>query len=169
MVSPIFTVGHSNHPIEAFIALLRGAGISRIADVRSVPYSRFSPQFRREPLAAALAAAGIDYGWHGDGLGGRPRDPALWRGAKPDYAAMAVQPAFRAELAAVAAGAAERPTVLMCAERDPLDCHRFHLIAAPLAALGAEIVHLLADGSRESQDAAETRLVRRDPQGRLFG
>ena len=169
MAPRIFTVGHSNHAIEAFVALRARAGIGCVADVRSIPYSRFCPQFRCEPLAAALAAAGIDYAWHGEAMGGRPKDPAAKRGAKPDYSAMAARPKFRAGLAAVLAGGAERATALMCAERDPLDCHRFHLIAAPLAALGAEIVHLHADGTCESQAAAEARLAQRDPQGRLFG
>lgn len=82
---------------------------------------------------------------------------------------MAVRPEFGSELAAVAAAAAERPTALMCAERDPIDCHRFHLLAAPLLALGIDVVHLHADGTRESQAAAVARLARRDPQGRLFG
>ena len=165
----IFTIGHSNHPIEAFIALLRKAGIERIADVRSIPHSRFCPQFRKEPFAGALAAAGIGYSWHGAALGGRPQDPSLARGGKPDYAAMAKRPEFHAELAKVHDAAVEHPTAMMCAERDPLDCHRFHLLSAPMAGLGAEIVHVLADGSLENQLSTETRLARRNPQGRLFG
>jgi uncharacterized protein (DUF488 family) len=99
--------------------------------VRSIPYSRRWPQFRREALAAALTSAGVDYVWLGEGLGGRPRDPALAR---------------------------ERPTAIMCAERDPLDCHRFHLLAKPLVQRGANIVHLLGDGGRETQAEAEERL-----------
>lgn len=164
----VFTIGHSNHSIEAFIALLRKAGVDRIADVRSVPHSRFCPQFRHEPLAASLSAAGIDYAWHGAALGGRPRDPALAPGGKPDYAAMAARPEFRAAIATVFGEAAGQPTALMCAERDPLDCHRFHLLTAPLVDLGADLVHVHADGARESQASAEARLARRDPQGRLF-
>lgn len=168
-MTKVFSIGHSNHPIEAFIALLRKAGIERIADVRSIPHSRFCPQFRREPLAAALSSAGIGYAWHGAALGGRPRGPSPARGGKPDYAAMSKRPEFRAELEKVLADAATRPTALMCAERDPLDCHRFHLIAVPLAGLGAAIVHVLADGSLETQASAEARLRRRKPQGNLFG
>ena len=168
-MTTVFTIGHSNHSIEAFIALLRKAGIGRIADVRSIPHSRFCPQFRRDPIAAALTAAGIDYAWHGAALGGRPRDAALSRGGKPDYAAMAKRPEFRAELANVLDAAEGRPTAMMCAERDPLDCHRFHLLSAPMAALGAEIVHVLADGTVENQASTEARFKRRDPQGRLFG
>ena len=168
MTPTLFTLGHSNHAFEHFLGLLRAAGIALVADVRSVPHSRRLPHFRRPALEAGLAAAGIGYVWQGEALGGRPRDPALWRGGKPDYASMAAQPEFRAALDAVLAAATERPVALMCAERDPLDCHRFHLLAAPLAERGAGIVHLLADGARETQAEAEARLQRRDRQGRLF-
>src|SRR5574341_314345 len=119
----LFTIGHSNHAAERFVALLRAAGIARVADVRSVPYSRRWPQFRREALEAALAAAGIDYVWLGEALGGKPRGAAPGR---PDYAALAARPAFGTALEALLESARERPTALMCAERDPLDCHRFH-------------------------------------------
>lgn len=164
----LFTIGHSNHPVERFIELLRAAGIARLADVRSIPYSRRWPQFRREALAAALTAAGIDYVWLGEGLGGRPRDPASARGGNPDYARMRKAPTFGAALETLLDAAREAPTAVMCAERDPLDCHRFHLLAEPLAARGAGIIHLLADGGRETQAEAEARRAGREPQGRLF-
>jgi uncharacterized protein (DUF488 family) len=162
----LYTIGHSNHPAEKFVALLRGAGIARLADVRSIPYSRRWPQFRREALDAALAAAGIEYVWYGEALGGRPRDAGA--GRKPDYARIAARPDFGEALARLIGEAAQRPTALMCAERDPLDCHRFHLLARPLVERGAALVHLLADGGRETQAEAEARMARRDPQARLF-
>ena len=74
----IYTVGHSNHPIEQFIGLLQPHGITAIADVRSTPYSRFNPQFRREKLQAALASAGIQYVFLGQELGARSEDPAVY-------------------------------------------------------------------------------------------
>jgi uncharacterized protein (DUF488 family) len=158
MQHTLYTIGHSNHTIETFIGLLRAAGIRRLADVRSIPYSRRWPQFRREALAAALTAAGVDYVWLGEGLGGRPRDPALAPGGKPDYAQMRAAPGFGTALETLLEAARERPTAIMCAERDPLDCHRFHLLAEPLVQRGANIVHLLGDGGRETQAEAEERL-----------
>ncbi len=161
----LYTIGHSNHAAERFVALLRAAGIACVADVRSIPYSRRWPQFRRDALQSALGAAGIDYAWYGEQLGGKPRDAGAGR---QDYAALAARPVFGAALDALLESARERPTALMCAERDPLDCHRFHLLAGPLLARGAALVHLLANGGRETQAEAEARLARRDPQGRLF-
>jgi len=162
MAPTLYTIGHSNHPIAYFIGLLRAAGIRRLADVRSIPYSRRWPQFKRAALEAALAAAGIDYVWYGEALGGRPRDP------EPDYAQLAARPEFEGALGRLIETAREQPTAMMCAERDPLDCHRLHLLAQPLTRRGVELVHLLADGGRETQAEAAARHERSEPQGRLF-
>jgi len=164
----LFTLGHSNHPFDHFLGLLRAAGIALVADVRSVPHSRRLPHFRRPALEAGLAAAGVGYAWQGEALGGRPRNSALWRAGKPDHAAIAAQPEFRAALDSVLAAARVRRVALMCAERDPLDCHRFHLLSAHIVERGAGIVHLLADGGHETHAETEERLRRRDRQGRLF-
>jgi len=155
----LYTIGHSNHAIGRFVELLRGAGVAALADVRSTPASRFCPQFNRKPLAAALEAAGIGYVYQGDALGGRPRDPALAPGGTPDYEAMAAAPAFQAALDAVQHEAARRPLALMCAEREPLDCHRVLLVARRLAGRGLAIRHILADGTLEGHAATEDRLL----------
>jgi uncharacterized protein (DUF488 family) len=169
----IFTIGHSNHPIERFVALLRDAGVRLLADVRSTPYSRRFPQFNRERLWDSLKAAGIDYRHVGDALGGKPR------GGARDYVAMARAPAFVAALDAVMEESDRRPLALMCAEREPLDCHRTILVSRHLATRGAEITHLLADGGREARADIEAKLlawyerrtgpllVERDPTRRL--
>src|ERR687892_511794 len=70
---PLLTIGHSNHPIEHFLALLARHAVETVADVRSVPYSRFAPQYRKAPLASTLADAGIGYLFLGEPLGGKPR------------------------------------------------------------------------------------------------
>src|SRR5262245_7823642 len=95
-LAAVYTIGHSNHPIERFIELLRGAGITAVADVRSVPNSRRWPQFGRERLQRSLAEAGIAYVYLGAELGGRPADPALLSDGKPDYQRMAATSAFGA-------------------------------------------------------------------------
>lgn len=82
----VFTVGHSNHSMDDFLALLAGRGIGAVEDVRSAPYSRFAPRFDREALAAALRGAGVAYDWLGRALGGRPDDPACYRRGRVDYA-----------------------------------------------------------------------------------
>jgi uncharacterized protein (DUF488 family) len=91
----IYTIGHSNQPIERFIALLQQHAVDAVADVRSTPYSRFNPQFRKEKLRAALAAAGIRYVFLGEELGARSKDPACYDDGRVSYARLAATDLFR--------------------------------------------------------------------------
>ena len=155
----LYTVGHSNHRAEAFLALLRAHGIGRVLDVRSRPASRW-PWFGRERLARALAAAGVDYRWLGAGLGGRPAAPELLGpGGAPDYDAMAAAPAFRAALAGLLALLAEPPRLaVLCSEGDPQRCHREHLIARAVRPLGVTVRHILPGGRLEPPEAGQLGL-----------
>lgn len=146
----IFTVGHSNHTIGHFIGLLQRHAISALADVRSVPYSRRHPQFRCEALAESLKTAGIAYVFLGEELGGK-RAGGLVEAAKT--------PEFRAGLERLREGAARYRVAFMCAEREPLDCHRTILVARHLRAPDVTIRHILANGELEEQAAVERRLV----------
>ena len=163
----ILTVGHSNHALEQFLALVEGAGVSVIADVRSKPVSRWVPHFSRVPLQEALAAHGISYVFLGRELGGKPDDPALMRNGKPDYAAMARTPAFAEALARVIASSTTDRIALLCAERDPIDCHRFLLIGRELAARDVPVAHILASGAIEPHADTERR-ERNDAPDDLF-
>lgn len=154
----VFTIGHSNHSSERFLALLQRAGVTAITDVRSIPQSRRCPQFGRSRIERWLADAGIAYVFLGAELGGRPQDPALLRNGRPDYERMAATSAFRAGLDRVLKGTARHRVALMCAERDPIDCHRFLLVSRHLHEAGAQLHHILADGSVEPQEVTELRL-----------
>ena len=154
-----FTIGHSNIPAERFIALLRGAGVDAVADVRSIPASQFCPWFSAKNLEPLLAGATMDYLSFGDDLGGRPRDPSLYCDGIADYEAMAQRPTFRAGLDRLLAQAGQRRLCLMCSERDPLDCHRCLLVARALAARGVSVGHILHNGGIESHSAIERRLL----------
>ena len=132
----LFSIGHSNIPAERFIGLLRHAGVNAIADVRSTPFSRRFPWFSGKNLAAPLTQHGMTYLAYGDTLGGRPRDTALYRDGVADYEAVARQPDFQIGLDRLLADAARSRVCLMCAEREPLDCHRCLLVAWSLAARG---------------------------------
>src|ERR1700722_12385967 len=154
----VFTIGHSNIPVDRFIAILRNAEVNAVAAVRSVPSSRWFPWFSAKPLAEKLVGAGITYAMRGDALGGRPRDISLFRDGAIDYEAMAVQLEFVASLDQLIREAARSRICLMCAERDPLDCHRFLLIARRLAERGLAVGHILHDGAIESHAATEERL-----------
>jgi uncharacterized protein (DUF488 family) len=155
----LFSIGHSNLPAERFLALLQGAEVSMIADVRSVPASRHFPWFSKKNLAPRLAAAGIDYRTMGDTLGGRPRDESLYRDGVADYEAMAMRREFLIALDDLANAAARSCLCLMCAEREPLDCHRCLLVARRLAEHGLTIGHILHDGTVEPHAATQQRLL----------
>jgi uncharacterized protein (DUF488 family) len=156
----LFTVGHSNHPYERFLELLRAHGVEAVADVRSRPYSRFVPHFAKDQLERLLAADGIEYLFLGRELGGKPvrGDPAP---ARLSYQARIARPSFRAGIARLLELAGRRRAAVMCRERDPLDCHRLHLVCRHLRPLVGEIRHILPDGHIEPQAEVERRLLER--------
>ena len=125
-VSAVLTIGHSNHLQEYFLDLLIQFGVTALADVRSVPYSRFNPQFNREGLAATLKERGIRYIYLGHQLGGRSEDLSCYdeETGHIRYDLLAKKPQFRNGLRRVLRGAEEYRIALMCAESEPLDCHR---------------------------------------------
>jgi len=151
----IKTIGHSNHPIGRFVDLLKSGGVEAVVDVRSTPYSRRFPQFGRERLAQSLSAAGILYRYEGAALGGKPKDGA-------GYDALAGRPDFKDALERLIAGSADTTLCLMCAEKEPLDCHRTVLVSRRLAERGVAIEHLLADGSVRSHSEIEDKLLDRN-------
>ncbi len=155
----LLTIGHSNHPAERFTALLKGAGVTAIADVRSVPFSRRFPWFSGKALAERLPRHGIAYLAFGETLGGRPRDPALYCDGVADYAAMAESTEFRSGLDNAVSEARRHRLCLLCAEREPLDCHRCLLIGRALAKRGLSLGHILGDGRIESHPDTEERLL----------
>jgi uncharacterized protein (DUF488 family) len=155
----LYTVGHSNHPIEKFIGLLSANGITAVADVRSRPFSRRHPQFNKERLAAQLTQHGIAYVFLGKELGARSEDPTCYEDGKVQYPRLAATAAFKAGIERVLAGAEKFRLALMCAEKEPLDCHRTLLVSRALERTGASIAHILADGSVEPQDETMSRLI----------
>lgn len=155
----VYTIGHSTHSIEAFLDLLRKQSVTAVADVRSTPFSRFNPQFNKDTLQGTLAAHGIKYVFLGRELGARSDDPACYENGRVQYARLARAASFQAGLHRVVQGASEHRVALMCAEKDPLECHRTLLVARALADQGVEIAHILADGSLEPHESAMTRLL----------
>jgi uncharacterized protein (DUF488 family) len=157
----LLTIGHSNLPADAFAALLQAAGVTAIADVRSVPFSRRFPWFSAPNLSVRLQGAGIAYLPFGDALGGRPRDPALYCDGVADYERMAAEPQFRAGLDRLGDAMGRFRLCVMCAEREPLDCHRCLLVARALTQRGLALGHILVDGTIEPHVATEERLLGR--------
>jgi uncharacterized protein (DUF488 family) len=157
----IHTIGHSNHPIQDFRGLLQQHGITAVADVRSTPYSRFNPQFGRERLQASLADAGIPYVFLGAELGARSQDPSCYDAdGRVSYTKLAGTELFRSGMQRLITGSAQYRISIMCAEREPLECHRTILVTRELVREGVPVRHILADGSLETHEHAMERLVR---------
>ena len=154
------TIGHSNLPADRFITLLRDSKASAVIDVRSVPFSRWCPWFSSKPLATGLAAGGLAYLQLGEELGGRPRDPQLYRNGIADYEAMARRPEFRAGLDRIIDETRRHRVCLLCSEREPLDCHRCLLVGRALAERGVTPGHIRADGTIEPHAVTEQRLLK---------
>jgi len=152
------TVGHSTHEIDHFVGLLRLNGVTAVADVRSVPASRYNPQFNRVPLKRSLASAGIKYVFLGRELGARSDDPNCYEAGKVQYDRLAKTELFQNGIERLLHGATKETIAVACTERDPLDCHRTLLVAAQLVARGATVGHILPDGRIESHDDAMFRL-----------
>lgn len=146
MMHELFTIGHSNHTLRRFLELLALHDIELVCDVRSTPYSRFNPQFNREPLRAALEAAGVGYVYLGESLGGKPREPGYPPDDAARFAVIAAGDRFRAGLDRLVRESRARRTAVMCAERDPARCHR-GLLICPTLPEEVTIRHILADGS----------------------
>lgn len=156
----IYTIGHSNHPIERLVALLQQHHIEALADVRSNPYSRFNPQFNREKLQVSLGAAGIRYVFLGEELGARSKDPTCYdENGRVSYTRLAATSLFRRGIQRLQTGMQQHRIAIMCAERDPLECHRTILVTRELERTGIPVTHILHDGSLESNHSAMTRLA----------
>ena len=167
----VFTIGHSNHSLAVFSNLLSEHDVNVVADVRSAPYSRFSPQFNREPLTVALKRLGIEYTYFGRELGGRPNDPGCYEGDRVRYDRVADTERFREGLVRLIDAVVQHRVALMCAEKEPLDCHRTLLVARALDEQDVDVQHILADGTLETQANAMSRLLEQhdlSPQGDLL-
>lgn len=156
----VLTIGHSTHTIETFVGLLRKHGVTALVDVRSAPFSRFNPQFNKDALERDLKAQGIQYVFLGRELGARSDDPACYENGRVQYARLAQTALFQRGLDRVMDGATKYRLALMCAEKEPLECHRTLLVARALVERGVAVEHILADGSLESHDGALARLLK---------
>ena len=145
----VMTIGHGTRPLEVFCQILQTNQVGKVADVRTVPRSRFNPQFNKETLPEALAAMGIGY-VHLPGLGGlrHPRrdSPNLgWRNASfRGFADYMQTPWFEENLLALIDLAKQERLALMCAETVPWRCHR-SLIADALTVRGVKVEHILSE------------------------
>jgi uncharacterized protein (DUF488 family) len=158
----IFTIGHSNHTIETFIELLHQHQVTALVDVRSSPYSRRFPQFNQSALKTALKTANIAYVPLGDNLGARPRDRNCYINGMARYDLIAATEAFKMGLNRLIQGSEKYQISLMCAEQDPIVCHRAILICPHLKNAGLEIYHIHKNGDLESNEDLENRVLKQN-------
>lgn len=156
----LFTIGHSDHEIPEFLSLLMRHGVTAVADVRSHPFSRFHPQFSRDALAESLRQAGMKYVFLGRELGARRSEPECYREGKARYDLIGLLPAFQDGLDRLRHGFGEHRIALLCAEKDPITCHRMVLVCRHLRDDPIDIQHILESGEVEAAEQAELRLLR---------
>ena len=162
----IFTIGHSNHSLDLFLSLLEDNGIQVLADVRSRPYSRYVPHFNKPAIETAVQAAGIEYLFLGRELGGRRKEKDLTGpDGRLDHAGTAGSPLFRKGISRLLELITDGPKAIMCAEEDPLRCHRYHLIAPVLTARGVAVKHIRGDGRVQTQEDLLVNKSRTDKTG----
>ncbi len=156
----LYTIGHSNHTVEDFIGLLNRYVVNCIADVRSAPYSHHSPQFNRESLALVLQNANIEYMYLGKELGARRVDGYSYDTDRVSFEHIAETEEFKDGLRRLIAATSKHRVALMCAEKEPLECHRTILVCRHLKGDDLCIKHILEDGGIEDHLDAERRLLR---------
>jgi uncharacterized protein (DUF488 family) len=164
----VWTVGHSNHALERFLALLVQHQITLLADVRSTPYSQYASQFNREALASPLRAGGVEYRFLGDLLGGRAQGGQFYdEQGRVLYDRVAQSPGFRQGIERLLAGLATGRAALMCGEEDPTECHRRRLIGRVLREQGVRVLHIRGDGRVQSEEEIAREADFRKTKGQL--
>lgn len=162
----LYSIGHSNHELAQFLALLRAHDIEVVADVRSSPWSRFAPQYNREPLERSFASAGIQYVFLGAELGGRPDGDEFYDDeGHVLYGAVAETTLFQRGIERLETEAVVRTVAMMCSEEDPTECHRRLLVTRVLRDRGVRVEHVRGRGQIQSE---EELLAAVDPQQELF-
>jgi len=159
----VFTIGHSNHQIEAFITLLKKYQVNCIVDVRSKPYSKLFPQFNKDNLSELLKKQRINYLSFAKEFGARYEKKAfLDENNHVDFVKVTVGDDFKMGLKRLKDGLNGNFRIcLMCAEADPFYCHRFVMIARPLQKEGFIVKHILKDGSLIDNIELEKALVKK--------
>lgn len=160
-MNKIYTIGYASYSLPEFIGVLKAFGVDAVADVRTVPYSRFRPEFNRDALAEQLKSAGIRYVSLGRECGARPDDPACYANGRVRFDLLAGTELFRSGIRRLGTGAERFAIAIMCAEQDPVQCHRCILVARELSKQypELEIVHILPGRKTEGMKETESRLL----------
>ncbi|HDZ20273.1 MAG TPA: DUF488 domain-containing protein [Phycisphaerae bacterium] len=154
----VYTIGHSNLSMMQFLGLLHANDITAVADVRSVPRSRTS-HFNRDFLEATLKREGVRYVFLGEELGARRVETECYEDGQVDFEKVVCLPAFTRGIERLRHGMTEYRIALLCAEKEPIDCHRVILVARALCGRGVCVKNILSDGVVEDGSETDHRLV----------
>jgi uncharacterized protein (DUF488 family) len=157
---PIYTIGYAAFPIGQFIEVLQKHSIDAVCDVRSQPHSAYMPDYSKEALKHSLRAKGIHYVFLGLELGARREEQECYVDGKVDYSKVQKTKLFQLGIERLKTGMEKHTIALLCAEKDPIACHRTILVAQYLHGLGISVLHIIHDGSTETHIALEQRLLR---------
>jgi len=160
MRNELFTIGYAPHTLDSFLRVLQRHQITALADVRSSPYSQYKPEFNKEKLSDFLKENNIAYVFLGDECGARVEDPACYINGKVDYKLVVETQNFKKGLERIKKGMENFRIVLMCAEKDPITCHRTILICRSLIDGEININHILSNGKVEDHKSSEYRLMK---------
>ncbi|MCH7501293.1 MAG: DUF488 domain-containing protein [Nitrospinae bacterium] len=157
----LYTIGYSNRSLVDFIAILKKNHINALCDVRSQPFSKFNSQYNKQPLKDALKTNGITYVFLGEELGARPKDSNCYIDNQAKYELIAKTELFQIGIKRIieAFKKGYRPA-LMCAEKDPLVCHRTILVCRNLRSIGIRIIHIIDDNRNETNEEMENRMLK---------
>ncbi|MDQ2809879.1 MAG: DUF488 domain-containing protein [Chloroflexota bacterium] len=165
----IYTIGHSNQPLDEFLRLLLLHRLEVLVDVRSAPYSKYTTQFNSAPLKTSVTAAGCKYLYLGDELGGRPKGAAFYDAeGHVRYDRVAESPLFLAGITRVETGIARYRVALLCSEEDPTGCHRRLLVGRVLTGRGTTVCHIRGDGRLQAEAELAAAEAAAAPQATLF-
>ena len=157
---PVLTIGYGSRSVAELVALLQQHRFEVLVDVRSSPYSRFRPEFSREPLQAAVTAAGLRYVFQGQSLGGRPPAAECYEDGRVVYNRLREQPFYQEGILRLEKAHAQGMRLaLMCSEGRPEECHRAKLIAETLRERGIPVLHVDEAGTLEPHSAVIRRLT----------
>jgi uncharacterized protein (DUF488 family) len=153
----VLTIGHSNHTVEHFLALLKAHAVQVVVDARSRPYSKYATQFDHETLKLALQDAGIKYLYLGRELGGRPNGREFYDGeGHVLYDRVAASSLFQKGLSRLERGIREYNIAMLCAEENPAACHRRLLVGRVLRDRGIQVEHIRGDGRIQTEEDIAT-------------
>ncbi|MCL1820945.1 MAG: DUF488 domain-containing protein [Oscillospiraceae bacterium] len=161
MVDVLYTIGYSGFDIDAFVSVLRNKNVTVLIDVRSKPYSTYFPNYNKEILEKSLGKNGILYRNYSREFGAQQMNRAF---CSPegflDFETFVKSDVFAEGFSKLENGMKQNYTfALMCAEKNPVDCHRAIMVSRPFHEAGHMVIHLLPDDAAMTQDDIEENML----------